>query len=153
MSHYHPINLGWSVQGLRWLGLLTQLVGLLALTSGCVLVVPVPTAYHPPGSRRNLTADTAGRFARGGATVYDVVLALGEPDEAVADASQLTYRWERVNLHLLWGWAIPLGETAVGQTWEKTYSRRYAVSFEFDPAGLLQGVKATNERNEVTREQ
>ncbi len=152
MNQHDPINLGWSAQARRWLGLLTQLVGLVALTSGCVFVAPVPTAYHPPGSRRNLTADTSGQFVRGTATVDDVVLALGEPDEATADASRLTYRWERVNLHLVWGWAIPAGQIAVGQAWETTYSRRYSVSFEFDPAGLLQGVQATNERNEVTTE-
>ena len=87
---------------IRWLGTLALLA---TLAAGCVFVVPVPTAYHPEGSRRNLTEETAIRFAPGSATVDDVVLALGEPDEAAPDASRLTYRWERVYLHLIWGWA------------------------------------------------
>jgi hypothetical protein len=73
---------------LCWLGTLAPLA---ALAAGCVYAVPVPTAYHPAGSRRNLTEDRATRFAPGSTTVDDVVLALGEPDESAPDASRLTY--------------------------------------------------------------
>jgi len=126
---------------MRWLGTLALLA---ALTSGCVFVAPVPTAYHPQGSRRNLTEETAIRFAPGRTTVDDVVLALGEPDVAASDASQLTYLWERVNMHLVWGWAIPMGQGGVGQGWERTYSHAHSLSLAFDECGALQNVSMTN---------
>jgi len=148
MNHLHSINSVKPARALWWLGLLTQCVGLVALTSGCVFVAPVPTAYHPLGSRRNLTEDTSSRFAPGAATLDDVVLALGEPDETATNPARLIYRWERVNMHLAWGWFIPAAEVSGGQTWDKTYSRRYSVSFEFDQAGRLQGVQATSERDQ-----
>ena len=148
MNHHGRNNRGWSSPARRWLGAMTHLVGLMALTSGCVFVAPVPTAYHPAGSRRNLTEETTGRFARGTTTVDDVALALGEPDEATANPARLTYRWERVNMHLSWGWMIAFGGVGGGQAWNKTYSHRHSVSFEFDQAGRLQGVQAINERDQ-----
>ena len=124
---------------------IAEIMTMTALLSGCVFVAPVPTAYHPAGSRRNLTEDTAKHFTPGSATVDDVVLALGEPDESPADASRLTYRWERVNLHLVWGWFIPAADATAGQAWERVYSRIHSATFEFDGAGVLQNLATTNE--------
>jgi hypothetical protein len=128
-------------QTLRWLVVAAPLA---FLAVGCVYVFPVPTAYHPVGSRRNLTEATATRFAPGTTTVDEVVLALGEPDEAAGDGSWLNYRWERVNMHLLRGWAIPAGEVAVGQGWETIYSHEYSLGFAFDQRGVLQYAGTTN---------
>ena len=132
---------------IRWLATLAPLA---ALAAGCVLVAPVPTAYHPDGSRRNLTEETATRFAPGSTTVDDVVLALGEPDEAAPDASRLTYRWERVYMHLIWGWAIPAGEVAIGQGWERTSSHAHSLSMAFDDCRVLQTVTTTNDKVQIT---
>ena len=129
---------------------IAEIMMMSALLSGCVFVAPVPTAYHPAGSRRNLTEDTAKRFAPGSATVDDVVLALGEPDECAADASRLTYRWERVNLRLVWGWFIPAAEATAGQGWERVYSHIHSATFEFDGAGVLQRLATTNEASRTT---
>jgi hypothetical protein len=132
---------------IRWLGSLAPLA---TLATGCVFVVPVPTAYHPEGSRRNLTEETAGRFAPGNTTVDDVVLALGEPDEAAPDASWITYRWERVYMHLFWGWAIPAADAAIGQGWERTYSHEHSLRMTFDELGVLQTVSTTNDKVQFT---
>lgn len=132
---------------LRWLGTLTPLA---ALAAGCVYAVPVPTAYHPEGSRRNLIEETAARFAPGSATVDDVVLALGEPDEAAPDASRLTYLWERVYMHFFWGWVIPTPEFGVGQGWERTSSHLHSLSMAFDERGVLQSVTTTNVKAQFT---
>ena len=126
------------------------LVSLVALANGCVIFAPVPTAYHPAGSRRNLTEATVTRFAPGTTTVEDVVLALGEPDQAAPDASWLTYRWERVNMHLLWGWVVPAGEAAIGQAWERTYSHERSLHFVFDDSGILRNLNQTNLAVQIT---
>ena len=130
---------------LGWLGLLAPL---LVLATGCVYVMPVPTAYHSDGSRRNLTEATASQFAPGQTTVAEVVLALGEPDTATDDASRLNYRWERVNMRLARGWlvVVPLGADpdAFGKSWSTTYSHDYLLSFAFDKSGVLQNVGTTN---------
>jgi len=141
---------GVIAEGLRTLLRLAGMLTMTAVLSGCVFVAPVPTAYHPAGSRRNLKEDTAQRFAPGSATVEDVVLALGEPDEAAADASRLTYRWERVNLHLAWGWVFPAPETTIGQGWERVYSHIHSATFEFDEIGVLQRLASTNEASRIT---
>ena len=141
MNHHYASLRVQTQKTMRWLW---SVVLLTMLTSGCVFFVPVPTAYHPPGSRRNLTEDAASRFAPRTATLDDVVLALGEPDEANADASWLTYRWERVNMHLVWGWVIPAADASIGQGWERTYSHALAMNFVFDECGVLQNVRTTN---------
>ena len=123
---------------------LVVLVPLVALSAGCAFILPVPTAYHPAGSRRNLTEATVARFVPGTTTVDDVVLALGEPDQAAADPSRLNYRWERVNMHFIRGWAVGIGPVGGGQTRETTYSHAYSLSFTFDPGGLLTDVLTTN---------
>ena len=124
---------------------LVVLVPLVALSAGCAFILPVPTAYHPAGSRRNLTEATVARFVPGTTTVDDVVLALGEPDQAAADPSRLNYRWERVNMHLSRGWAVAIGPVLVGgEGRETTYSHAYSLSFTFDPSGVLQNVATTN---------
>ena len=148
MNHHRACPEVRTQAAMRWLGTLAPLA---VLTAGCVFVVPVPTAYHPPGSRRNLTDETTTRFTPGTTTVEDVVLALGEPDKAASDASQLTYLWERVNMHLVWGWAIPFGQSAVGQGWEKTYSRAHSLNFAFDESGVLQNLDGTNAAIQITR--
>ena len=134
------------------LRLLAAVAPLAALTAGCIFVVPVPTACHTAESRRNITEATTTRFAPGKATVEDVVLALGEPDQAASDASRLTYGWERVNMHLVWGWAIPAAEASVGQGWETIYSHEYSLSFAFDQSGVLQNLKTTNINVQTTTE-
>lgn len=141
MNHHYASLRVRTQKTLRCLGSVAPLA---ALTAGCVFVAPMPTAYHPPGSRRNLTEDTATRFVPSTATVDDVVLALGEPDEAASNASRLTYRWERVNMHLVWGWFIPAADATVGQGWERTYSHAHSLSFAFDECGVLQNVSTTN---------
>ena len=132
---------------LGWLGLLAPL---LVSATGCVYVLPVPTAYHPEGSRRNLTEATANQFAPGQTTVAEVVLALGEPDTATDDASRLNYRWERVNMHLSRGWLVAVPDAAIGQSWGTTYSHDYSLSFAFDKYGVLQKVGTTNVNKHIT---
>jgi len=133
----------------RWLAPVALLA---VLTSGCVFVAPVPTAYHPAGSRRNLTDATATRFVPNTTTVDEVVLGLGGPDEAASDASSLTYRWERVNLHLVWGWAIPGPYGGAGQGWDRTYSHLHPLNFTFDKSGVLQDVTTTNLDRRITKQ-
>ena len=147
MSDHNPCLRVRTQAAIRWLGTLAPLA---ALAAGCIFFVPVPTAHHSEGSRRNLTEDTATRFVPGGATVDDVVLALGEPDEAAADASRLTYRWERVYMHLFWGWAIPAADATVGQGWERTSAHAHTLSMAFDNRGVLQTVTTTNDKVQVT---
>ena len=132
---------------LRWLGLLAPL---LVFATGCVYVLPVPTAYHSDGSRRNLTETTASQFVPGQTTVAKVVLALGEPDTATDDASRLNYRWERVNMHLVRGWLVAVPDAAIGQSWATTYSHDYSLSFAFDKCGVLQKVGTTNVNEHIT---
>ena len=72
MSDHNPCLRVRTQAAIRWLGTLAPLA---ALAAGCIFFVPVPTAHHSEGSRRNLTEDTATRFVPGGATVDDVVLA------------------------------------------------------------------------------
>ena len=132
---------------IRWLAPLAPLA---ALAAGCVFAVPVPTAYHPAGSRRNLTEETATRFAPGSATIDDVVLALGEPDDAAPDATRLTYLWERVYMHFFWGWAIPAADATVGQGWERTSSHAHSLSMTFDERGVFQTVSTTNDKVQFT---
>lgn len=106
--------------------------------SGCALYLPVPTAYHYPGSRRNLNAESVGGFTCGESTLADVVLQLGEPDRVDEEEQILIYSWERVHLHVLYGWALPLGEVTIEQSWEQIHSTTRSLRFHFNAGGLLQ---------------
>ena len=150
MNHHHACLRVGTQAAMRWVGTVALAA---TLAAGCVFVAPVPTAYHPSGSRRNLTEDTATRFAPGSTTVDDVVLALGEPDQAASDAARLTYVWERVHTHLRWGWVIPAAEATVGQVWERTYSHAHSLSMAFDEGGVLQTVSATSVNVRITETQ
>ena len=143
----HPLSLRVRKhKALHWLLAFVLLTGLM---TGCAFVFPVPTAYHPAGSRRNLTEATATRFVPGTATLDDVVLALGEPDQIIASPLKLTYEWERVNFHLVSGWAIGLPGTGIGNGSHLVYGHHRTLMFNFDDTGALEAVEFSDVKTKL----
>ena len=147
----HPLHFPRAQLSPRRRWWVAALITLAIATSGCVIVAPIPTAYNTAGSRRNVASDTAKQFVPKCATMDDVVLALGEPDEAAEKGTCLIYRWERVKMQLVSGWVIPLGNsTMVGEGWTTTYSSLNSLRFEFDASGVLQSAVVTKLPSEKT---
>lgn len=71
------------------LGKITMLIVASSLLSGCI-VIPLPHNEHPE-SRDNSFISTGQRLEEGVATRRDVLLALGEPDEASTNELDFHY--------------------------------------------------------------
>jgi len=121
------------------------------VTTGCAFVFPVPCGYHTQGSRQNLNEETRRDFQPGKTSLDDVVLALGEPDQIIASPLKLTYEWERVNFHLVSGWAIglPAPGTGIGNGSHVVYGHRRALVFNFDSTGVLEGVESSDVKTKL----
>ena len=141
MSTSNPKNAVSTCRGLTYLLQAALSLALGIVTTGCAFVFPVPCGYHTQGSRQNLNEETRRDFQPGKTTLDDVVLALGEPDQIVASPLKLTYEWERVNFHLVSGWAIGLPGAGVGNGSHVVYGHHRALVFNFDGLGALLGVE------------
>lgn len=102
------------------------------LLDGCI-VVPVPVNYHKGDSRQNVRTKDTRWLISGQTTREEVLLRLGEPDEATEDGASLTYRWEKKYLQL---WAVwGAGNTGGGEY--RDLGKDYALKLSFDPTGKL----------------
>jgi hypothetical protein len=120
--------------------ILCRVPGLLPLAllgSGC-LVVPIPTNRWDPSSRTNIAAGTDPRLAPGQDTREQVLLRLGEPDEAVEDERRLSYHADRVQWDIFW--VAGGGYSAAGGDIEIHKHRE--LMLWFDEQGCLQKVRS-----------
>lgn len=104
----------------------------LCLLSGCI-VLPVPVNYHMADSRKNVNDKKTQWLTPGVTTRHDVLLQLGEPDQVNDHESQLTYRWEKVFLHVWIVW----GAEYSGGGGRGDFGRDYTLELTFDPNGKL----------------
>jgi hypothetical protein len=121
----------------RFLRQVTGLLPLALLGSGC-LVVPIPTNRWDPSSRTNIAAGTGQRWAPGRDTREQVLLRLGEPDEAVEDERRLSYHADRVQWDIFW--VAGGGYSAAGGDIEIHKHRE--LMLWFDEQGCLQKVRS-----------
>jgi len=119
----------------------TIVVSMLALAMGGCIIIPIPVIHgtgYEYGSRQNVPDAVPEFLQSGGATVADVLLALGDPDAVAADRSWMAY----VSSYGEGGFgaaALLLAPNApamgVGANREKMLYRRLVV--RFDPFGFV----------------
>ena len=104
-----------------------SILPVLCLVNGCV-VLPLPANSFAAGSRSNVRAEDTEWLVSGRTSREDVLLRLGEPDEASSDDSRLIYRWQWISTVVVWaaagGYGGAAGHTASG--------RDYALELVFD---------------------
>jgi len=113
----------------RLLGLLAMGAGILLL-GGCLII---PTNYHTPGSRHNITGQTTNLFQIGITTREEILLALGEPDFASVDGQRLGYRWSKVEALLI--------VTSYGSGSGAEFVHSYLIEASFDPSNRVSRVR------------
>jgi hypothetical protein len=102
---------------------------LLAFTlSGCVMI-PIPRDSNPPGTRQNITPEIVSPIIPGQTTKEEVLMALGEPDEASEDGSRWAYHWFKRKLTIIGG-----GFGGVGAI---DFDKQYVFNITFDENNLV----------------
>lgn len=108
--------------------MLTAVVAL--VLTGCLII---PTDYHTPASRHNLTVQSTNLFRIGLTTQEEVLLALGEPDYVSDDGQRLGYTWSKVKAILI------VASTSGGGGAE--FPRNYLIEASFDASNRVSHVQ------------
>ena len=113
-----------------------RLAFLLALTSGLTGCLVIPLNRNSGSARTNLQGQSRQRFVPGQTTRAEVILALGEPDAASSDESQLAYRSEKE----VAVWVLVGGGYGGGAAAGSVFKNHFWI-FEFDPQGRFETAK------------
>lgn len=112
----------------RYLKQLALFALLLWVASGCYL----PIRQTPQDSREYYPA-TPELFTPGESSRTDVLLAMGEPDDASPDQTVLSYRWSSIDGIIVVSQCTPPIEL----------QRETVITFSFDEHGILQSAELT----------
>ena len=96
--------------------------------SGCV-VIPIPRDSHPTGTRQSIAQEIVLTIIAGQTTKEEVLLTLGEPDEASEDGSRLAYHWFKTK-----GTIIVIGFMFIGGG---DLDKEYVFNITFDENNLV----------------
>ena len=117
---------------LRHTALALTLAGLPLLAGGC-LVVPIPTNRLGPYSRNEIKPEVINELVVGQISREEVLLRLGEPDEASAGGARYRYHWEIVKWDIIWIVAGPY----TAESGDIPVNQNHNLLISFSPADVI----------------
>jgi hypothetical protein len=109
----------------------------MALLTGCVGIIPVPSSSKVPEVGQVIKPDAAGFIRPGQTSREQVVERLGQDFRASPRLPVLAYSWDLPGGRALWWWCVAWGEVAAGDAGEFEWSHWRAFFVAFNEIGVV----------------